>query len=307
MPACSLRARRRTRAGKRLRGAIYARFSTKDQHSIEDQVRSCREFADVNGIDIADEMIFSDSSVRGCRTRRPGFTSLRAKLAQGVIDVVLIFSTNRLYRKTYKSLQFVEEEIVDRGIRCVFVRSGIDTADTDRWRQLLHLHAMMDEMVVHMGASHIRAAHEGMLDHELVHGTVTFGYQGIPVSGQKTKKNNARRRFEIDPIQADWVRQIFAWYVDDGLSISAISRKLNHEKAPLPPKCTTGQWTHQAVRLLLGNQRYDGFWAYGATKAQYLNKQDYVRQVPRDEPLRTKQIERLRIVDHVLWLRTQER
>ncbi|GJM23877.1 MAG: hypothetical protein DHS20C16_02920 [Phycisphaerae bacterium] len=270
-------------------------------------MRSCREFADMNGIDIVDELVFSDSSVRGCRTRRPGFTALRAELERGEIDIVLIFSTNRLYRKTYKSLQFVEEEIVDHGIRCVFVRSGIDTADSDRWRQLLHLHAMMDEMVVHMGASHIRAAHEGMLDQELVHGTVTFGYQGAPVSGQKTKKNNARRRFEIDPVQAEWVRKIFAWYVEDGLSIGAIIRKLNREKAPLPPKCTTGQWTYQAVRLLLGNQRYDGFWAYGVTKSQYLNKQDNVRQVARDEPLRTKRIERLRIVDHATWLRTQER
>ncbi len=95
-------------------------------------MRSCRELADMNGIDIVDELIFSDSSVRGCRTRRPGFTALCSELERGEIDIVLIFSTNRLYLKTYKSLQFVEEEIVDRGIRGVFVRSGIDTADTDR-------------------------------------------------------------------------------------------------------------------------------------------------------------------------------
>ena len=82
-----------------------------------------------------------------------------------------------MYRKTYQSLAFVEEEIVDRGKRAVFVRSGpLDTDETDHWRQLLQMYALIDEFVVQMTAEHVRAAHEGLLLQLWVFGTVTFGY-----------------------------------------------------------------------------------------------------------------------------------
>ena len=254
-----------------------------------------------------DKLVFFDKAVRGCRRRRAGLKALQDALDQDEIDVLLVFSTSRLFRKVYKSLGFVEEEIVDRDKRCVFVKSGIDTADQDRWRQLLHLHSMIDGFVVQMSVSHIRAAHEGLLDREMVHGTLTYGYKGDPVAGELTKRNRPRRRIVIDPVQAEWVRRIFTWYVDEGLTIGQCFRGLNKERAPLPPRCTTGLWTRQAVNTVLSNPRYRGLWQYGDTQAVYLNRQDYVRQVRRETPLKSKQIDRLRIIDEVTWLRAQER
>ncbi len=304
-PSRSPRRRRRRGQKRRIRGAIYARFSHRDQHSIEDQVRACHEFADANGIDVRDDLIFSDRAVRGCRRRRTGLQALQQALENDAFDVLLVFVTSRLYRKTYKSLGFVEEEIVDRSKRCVFVRSGIDTADQGRWRQLLQMHAMIDEFSVQMSAEHIRVAHEGLMEAGMVWGTLAYGYCGEAVDGQHTKRNRPRQRTVINPVETKWVRRVFRWYVNEGLSIGQCIRRLNREKAPLPPKCTTGVWTRQAVRLLLSNPRYRGFWEYGKTQAVYLNRQDYVRQVPRDKPLRQIQVERLRVVDDATWYQAQ--
>jgi hypothetical protein len=56
----------------RLRGAIYARFSMRYQASIADQVRACREWAEANGLDISEAMIFIDEAVSGKKSRRAG-------------------------------------------------------------------------------------------------------------------------------------------------------------------------------------------------------------------------------------------
>ena len=47
-------------------------------------------------------------------------------------------------------------QIVDRGKRRVFIKSGVDTADQRRWRQLLQMHAIMDEFAVEMSGEHSR-------------------------------------------------------------------------------------------------------------------------------------------------------
>ncbi len=295
--------RRRRKHG--LRGAIYARYSTRFQHSIDDQVREDREWADRNGIEVV--RVFTDKAEKGRSTRRKGLKALQQALENDEIDVVIVFTTNRLYRKMYQSLMFVEEEIVDRGKRCVFVRSGIDTADSDDWRQRLQLHALIDEFLVQTIAKHVHAAHEGLLLQIRVFGTLTFGYTGEEIPGVTTRLGRPARRLIIDPETKKWVKKIFRWFTQFELSLAEIIRRLNAKGAPLPPRSTTKRWTRLAVRGVLTNARYIGCWAYGSTKAVWLNKKSYSRQVPRDAPLREITIEDLRIIDDVTWAKAQER
>jgi DNA invertase Pin-like site-specific DNA recombinase len=289
-------------------GAIYARYSSRYQHSITDQVRALHEAAAREGVFVPRAHVCFDQAVRGCKERRPGLQELRRLLGAGAVQVLLVLTTNRLYRKTYKALQFVEEEVVERGIRCLFVKSGVDTADGPRWQMLLQLAAMTDEFVAGMYADNIRAAHEGLFDKALVWGTITFGYRGKAVAGAPTRRQRARREYEIDPQAAAWVRRIFAWYADDGLPVAAIVRRLNDDPAaPLGPRAVSGRWTRLAVRLVLSNPRYRGLWAYGKSKTVWQAKKDYARQVPRAQPLRVRQCEGLRLVSDELWFRAQRR
>jgi DNA invertase Pin-like site-specific DNA recombinase len=289
-------------------GSIYARYSSRYQDSIADQVRKCYAAAVKEGIFVPRDFVCYDLAVRGVKAQRAGLGRLRALLEGKAVGASLFFATNRLFRKTYQALQFVEEEVVERGIRAIFAHSGVDTRDADRWRLLLQLHAMMDEFVVGMYADHVRAGQEGLFARRLVFGTVSFGYRGVPIPGEFTKRKRPRSRLEVDPVTGPLVAQIFAWYVRDRLPISAIVRRLNDTPGiPLPPRCTSGAWTYQAVRDLLANPRYRGFWEYGRTQTVWQSKKDYSRQVRREEALRAEQIEALRIVPDELWYQAQAR
>jgi len=162
-------------------GAAYARYSSRYQDSILDQLRTILDDAVRKRVFVPFEHVFFDLAVRGCKSDREGLNALRACLKRKAATVVFFFATNRLFRKVHRSLQFVEQ-VVETGARAVFVKSGVDTADSKRWRGLLNFHAMMDEFVVGMTADHVRAAHEGLLEKRFVFGTISFGYGGTPRS-----------------------------------------------------------------------------------------------------------------------------
>jgi hypothetical protein len=289
-------------------GAIYVRYSTRFQDSVADQVRALLEMALRERVFVPLEFVFFDLAVRGYKSQRDGLDGLRAVLARKAVTVLLVFGTNRLFRKTYKAMQFVEEEVVEQGIRCIFAKSAIDTADKERWRATLQFNAVLDEMGAGMYADNIRAAQEGLFDRLLVHGTVSFGYDGEPIPGELTRRKLPRRKLVVDPEEARWVRQIFAWFVQDLVRIDEIIRRLNdNPEIPLPPKSANGAWTRQAVRTVLMNPRYRGWWEYGKTQTLWQAKKDYARQVAREEPLRAAQIEELRIVPDDLWYGAQRR
>jgi hypothetical protein len=157
------------------------------------------EVAHREGIFAQFEFVFFDLAVRGCKSQRDGLDGLRAVLDREAVTVLLVFGTNRLFRKTYKALQLVEEEVVGQGFRCLFAKSGIDTAGEKRWRATLHIHAVFDEMGAGMYADNIRAAQEGLFDRVLVQGTVSFGYTGKPIPGEQTRRKLPRRMLVIDP------------------------------------------------------------------------------------------------------------
>src|SRR5262245_38893033 len=162
-------------------GAIYARYSSQFQDSVVDQIRALMEFAVEQRIFVPRDFIFFDLAERGALERRPGRTQLREALKARRFQVLLVFATNRLYRKSYKSVKLVEEEIVEKGMRCILVKQGIDTLNEKQWRLALQMYAAMDEAYTGMYAENIRAAHLGLAGKGLVYSTVPVGYWGKPV------------------------------------------------------------------------------------------------------------------------------
>ena len=227
-----------------------------------------------------------------------------AALDRNEFDVVITFATNRLARKVYRALQFVEEQIVEKRRRCVFVAQRIDTENKELWKALLYVHAMLDEVQVSNSTAHIQAAHEGLLLQGFVHGTVTFGYEGVPIDGPLTRLGRPRRKTTIEPVAAGWVKQIFAWYINDQLDYHEIARRLRKASAPHPPKVS--RWTWLAVRHVLKNPRYTGAWDYGVTETVWQSAADYGRQFKRQEPRLRRHDEALRIIDDETFLTAQK-
>jgi len=288
-------------------GAIYARFSSRFQDSIADQVRTLFEEAVSKGIFIPRENIFFDMAVRGWKDRRPGLTALRSAVKLKSFHVFLVFTTSRLFRRNYKAMQFVEEELVERGIRAIFVKSNLDTADGDDWRTMFQLLATMDEAAVRMHGPHVRASHEGLFDHGMICTSIPVGYTGEEVPGEFTKQKRPRRRIIIDRDAEPWIKKIFDWYVVEGKSLDGIARDLNDDdNAPAPAKSLTGMWTHALVRSHLQKPEYRGHWRYGVKETTWLSGRDYAKQTERPEPLKEKYFEDLRIVSDEVWYRAQE-
>ena len=284
---------------------IYARFSTRFQDSIEDQVRECRVWAEQNGYTVVPELIFVDRGKSGRLRRRPSRLALQAALEKGRFDVLVVFATSRLERNDYRIQQFVQEEIVERGKRAVFVMSNVDTDDPN-WDLNLKVRGIVDSQQAKANVAHIRAGHVGLFLERQVHGTITYGFQGVEIPGTRTRVGRPKRRYAINPETSKWVKQIFDWYVLGRVSRNGIVKRLNELGAPLPPRCATGRWTDLAVKGLLANARYRGLWQYGAKEAILLSGKDYIRQVPRRKALQEAQFEDLRIIDDETWFRAQE-
>ena len=241
-------------------GAVYARFSSKDQDSAPDQVRKCLEFAIREKIYVPLENIHYDLATRGSKSNRPGINQIKMLLEAKAIQVLLVFSTSRLARKTYKALTLVEEEVVGQGIRCVFTNQNIDTADENSWRAKLGFYAIFDEMTVTVNSGQIRAAQERMFEQEFVIGGITFGYLGIPDPHLKTKKGTPKNHTAIHPENSEIVKKIFTWFAVEKLSMREIARQLNTNF----PKWSEGAgWSAARVAMILRNHRYAGQWSYG--------------------------------------------
>ena len=280
---------------------IYARYSTEFQHSVVDQVRACLEEAIRLNLSVARHHVFYDLGVSGYKDRRPGLDQVRTALANKGNKVLLVMTTNRLFRKMYKCMKFIEETVIERGHRAIFVRTHIDTAQGNQWRVPLQVHALTDELAGSMYAPNVRAAHEGMFEKGWVVTSIPYGYRGVEVPGPLTRRQQPRRAIAIDPVEAEWVVKIFHWFVVDRLPMARILERLNDQGAPLPPMSESGHWTHGALRYLLENACYRGWWAYGKGENVWASEKDYVKRRLRDKPLKEKQFDDRRLVSDEVW------
>jgi site-specific DNA recombinase len=290
-------------------GAIYARYSTRFQASVPDQIRALFALAVELRIFVPRELVFFDIAVRGVQNRRPGLDGLRSTVKHHACRALLTFSSSRLFRRSYLVQQFMEEELLPNGIRTIMIYPRIDTAEPgSQWRLILQIHGAIDENGVSLYATNIQAAHGGLFARGMVCTTIPFGYAGEPVPGEFTKRNLPRRRLIIDEEQeARYVRLIFEWYTVEFLSIAAIVRRLNSDPEAPPPARASGGWMPEHVRRILGKPCYCGWFRYGEYQTVWQANKDYAKKVLRETPLQEARFSDLAIVSEETWAKAQAR
>src|SRR6266496_1645785 len=106
--------------------AIYARVSSARQakdETIASQTAALREHARAAGLEVPAQWVFEDAGHSGATLVRPALERLRDLAAQGAIDVILVYSPDRLARKfAYQALLI--EEFGRAGVRVEFVKNG---------------------------------------------------------------------------------------------------------------------------------------------------------------------------------------
>ena len=79
--------------------ALYARVSTDRQNrdqTIESQLAALRRWAEEQGHAIQPEHVFTDDGYSGSRLDRPALDRLRDAIREGEVDVVAVYSPDRL-------------------------------------------------------------------------------------------------------------------------------------------------------------------------------------------------------------------
>jgi DNA invertase Pin-like site-specific DNA recombinase len=140
-------------------------------------------------------------------------------------DILLVDDTSRLARNTEDSLRTVAIFKI-YGVGVVSVSQGIASRQKSA-RQLLTLHAMMDEQYIVGVADKVHRGQEGRVLQGLISGGRCYGYRNVPIE-DPTRLGKYRRpavlgvRGEIDEEQAAVANRIFQMCAD-GLSLAQMA------------------------------------------------------------------------------------
>ncbi len=301
---------------KRLRAALYARYSTDKQseNSVEDQFRVCTRLCEREGFTVADT--FADAGISGGTTNRPGYQSLLEGARQQAFDVIVAEDTSRLWRELSEQWRALKE-LAD-------LRIAVVTHDVDTRRQeskvLLSVTGAMSETYRDEIARRTRRGLEGRAVAGKSAGGRAYGY--VPANRSSTG------RVEIHEAEAAVVRRIFSLY-DEGASPRSIVGRLNAERIPSPGaawrrkegtpngKRTNGKWMASAIHGdarkgtgILNNERYRGVIVWGRTRWER-GAADSAKRIATFNEDRSewviRQDESLRIVPEALWQRVKAR
>lgn len=287
--------------------AIYTRFSSKRQHSTDDQVRECIQSAAKNGMYVPPELISVDEAVKGSRIRRHGLNRLRGILAKKRATVLLVFKASRLFRSATKGYQLIQEEVVEEGLRAMSVSQGIDTNDKKTWKLQLQIHGVLDELLLEGIADHVRSGLTGLHLTGWTTGAIGVGYRRKEMPHLPTTNRGLVRTVpEVDPDAAELIRK-HAQLLLRGMPLKEGWRRWLAADGPCDPRSTIGRMTYNAYRRLWSNVRLIGRWEFGRKRNQFSTKLDYVRQIDQaDKDVTTTQCEELRILDDNTFLQLQQ-
>lgn len=98
-----------------MRAALYARISTRDQHSIPMQLDAMRQYAELRGWEIVAEVSEAET---GKKDDRPGRKQIVSLAHKGKLDVVICWKLNRWGRSTPDLLMSLDDL---QAHRCSFV------------------------------------------------------------------------------------------------------------------------------------------------------------------------------------------
>jgi DNA invertase Pin-like site-specific DNA recombinase len=279
-----------------LRAAIYARFSTDMQSdaSIEDQIRSCQDYAARQGIEVV--KTYSDRAVSGASLMRSGVQALLRDARGGAFDVVLSEGLDRLSRNQADIAQIYQS--------LVFADVMLETQAEGVISEMhIGLKGTMNALFLKDLAQKTHRGLKGRALSGKSAGGITYGYravtrldaEGAPVRGDRV----------IAAEQAAVVRRIFQDYAR-GMSPKKIAEALNLERIPGPHGGRWGGSTINGNRArgtgILNNELYIGRQVWN--RLRYVKDPETGKRVSRLNPETDwviTEIPELRIVEDDLW------
>ena len=239
--------------------AIYARVSSDRQRArrtIASQTAALLELARERGHLVPAEWVFEDDGYSGARLDRPGLEAVRDLAAEGRIEALLVLTPDRLSRR-YAYQILLLEEFARCGVVCEFKDAAM--GETPQERLLQQVQGMIAE---YERAQIAERSRRGKL-HRARSGSVSV-LAGAPYGYRYVKRGKGEdARYEVREGEARVVREVFASYADNQVSLGAIARQLTQQE--VPTRTGKRRWDRSTVWGILRNPAYRGRACYGKT------------------------------------------
>ncbi len=232
-------------------GAIYCRVSTDNQEregtSLQTQLEACLKYCHDKDYEVFYR--FSEA-YSGLSLERPELDKLRELVRNEQIDVVVCYSLDRLSRDPGHGV-ILQEELEKHSVTLEAVTETVES--TDLGKLISYIRGFASKLETEkirertMRGKKARAKEGYIVSNS--HARL-YGYSYVPVS-----QDNGGRRV-INEAQAQWVRRMYEWLVNEGMSTNAITYRLRSLNVPTPSG--KGFWIKSTVRSILANIAYTG-------------------------------------------------
>ena len=234
--------------------AIYCRVSTDNQDregtSLQTQLENCLNYCKGRGYDVSYRF---REAYSGLSLTRPELDKLRDLVRNEAIDIIVCYSLDRLSRDPVHGV-ILTQELEKHNVNLEVVTETIDS--TEVGKLITYIRGFASKLE----AEKIRE--------RTMRGRKARAQQGrVPVGGYsklygydyiKVSEANGGRRI-VNENEAKWVRQMFEWLVNDGMSCRAIAMKLNSLQIPTKHN---NHWSRKVVHQMLSNLAYAGVTIY---------------------------------------------
>jgi site-specific DNA recombinase len=235
-----------------MRVALYIRVSTQRQalaQTIEQQLEQLRAHVQAQGWSLVEDNIFRDDGYSGASLSRPGLDRLRDRVAAAELDLILMTAPDRLARNYVHQVLLVEE-FEQEGCQVQFLDHPIGHDAHDQL--LLQIRGAVAEYERTLIAERMRRGRQTKLKagHLLPWTRAPYGYRLNP-EHPRDPAGVTRDEFE-----AAIVQEMYAWYLEDGASLSGLVKHL--QKAEILAPRGNQRWNQATVRGILSNPAYTG-------------------------------------------------
>ena len=226
-----------------MNAVIYARYSSHNQReeSIDGQLRECRDFALRNGITIVDEYI--DRALTGKTDNRAAFQKMIRDSEKGRWEAVIMYTLDRLGRNRY-DLAMYKAKLKKNGVRVFYAKQSIPDGPEG-----IVFESVLEGMAEYYSENLARNVQRGMRENALAGKTTG----GKPPLGYKI---NADLRYEIEPVGAQVVREIFQMYADGVTAAGVVEHCVKNGY-----KTALGRpFTRNSISPIIRNEKYIGIY-----------------------------------------------
>lgn len=272
---------------------LYVRLSIedvrdrKDSDSIENQTYLLKQFVEERPF-LQIYSIYTDNGEKGTNFDRPEFNRLMDDVKAGRVNCIVVKDLSRFGRDYLETGNYLEKIFPFLGVRFISINDNYDSFNPENSNEglIISLKNLLNDVYTKdISKKIISTFRERQSKGEFLGAHVPYGY---------SRPDDGTYKLVVDEEAALVVRQIYQWKVEEGLSDTAIARRLNDMGIPSPSKYkhlkgewknaryNNNIWQRQAIKAITENEVYLGHKIYGKIQASLYEGKRKSR-VPRDE------------------------